>query len=59
MRAKHYRVVTRDKLGLSMKIPCNCWGLNLTRDSTKDASLVTCRRCLAYLKNNKQSKQTL
>jgi hypothetical protein len=56
MSRKHYRNVTRDKLGLSITIPCNTWGINLTRDTTKDESLVTCKRCLKFLANRKGEK---
>lgn len=57
-RKTHYRNVTRDKLGLSIKIPCNGWGINLTRDTTKDASLVTCKKCLRFLATVEHKQKT-
>ena len=54
-RKTHYRNVRRDKFrDLSITIPCNTWGLNLTRDTTKDPAKVTCKRCLRFLSEAKE-----
>ena len=51
MKRKHYRCVIRIAAfdELSITVPCNTWGINLTSDTTKDESLVTCKRCLKFL----------
>lgn len=54
----HYRKVTFEEnpfTGIkvtSMKVPCGNWEAKITRDSTKDKSKVTCKRCLKYLEAN-------
>jgi hypothetical protein len=50
----HFRIVKRDRLGLTITLPCGDRKAVLTKDTTKDPSMVTCKRCLDYLKN--QSK---
>jgi len=58
----HYRRVKR--LGkifneeLSITVPCGA-NANITRDTTKDESKVTCSRCLKWLKNNSKTKNNL
>lgn len=44
----HYRLVTRvgKSRELSMIVPCGT-NAHLTRSTTKDVPLVTCKRCLA------------
>jgi hypothetical protein len=49
MNKMHYRHVQYISKQLSITVPCGT-DAHITKDTTKNTNLVTCKRCVAWLK---------